>query len=89
MSGNLWMLIIFGSILLIAVSNWWLGFWSNLVSLVNILLAGLVATSLYQNVSNAMLRTDSSWILVVDFVSVWLLLAFTCILLRGLTEQLS
>jgi|GEM_PF-4379007 len=89
MSGNLWMLIIIGSIFLIAVSNWWLGFWSNLVSMVNVLLAGLVATSFYQNASNYMLQVDDSWILIVDFVTVWLLFALTYVVLRGLTEQLS
>lgn len=89
MSGSIWMTIIIGSVVLIAISNWWLGFWSNLISLVNVLLAGLIATSFYQNVSNEMLRLDESWILVVDFVSVWLLFALCYILLRGLTEQLS
>lgn len=89
MSGTVWLLILVSLGLIVAAANWWLGAWSNLVTLVNLVLAGLIATSFYTNVSNAMLRLDPSWVNVVDFVSIWGLFALSFIILRGCTELLS
>ncbi len=89
MSGTVWLSILIAIGLIIAASNWWLGAWSNLITLVNLVLAGLIATSFFTNVSNTMLRLDPSWVNVVDFVAIWLLFAFSFIALRGITELLS
>ncbi len=89
MTGFYWLLILFGPAAVIVAANWWLGLWSNLVTLVNLVLAGLIATSFHRNVSNWMLNVDFTWQLIADFVSLWLLFALSFIILRSLTESFS
>jgi hypothetical protein len=89
MSGQLWLVILLGSAAVIVAANWWQGLWSNMVTLVNMFLAALVATSFYRNVANAMLNVDESWKLIADFVSIWLLFAVVFIFFRSITETLS
>lgn len=89
MTPTVWMLLLVVVGLLVAAGQWWLGLWSSFVTFVNVLLAGLVATSFYTNVANAFLRMDMTWVNVVDFVCIWLLFVVTFVLLRGLTEVFS
>jgi len=73
-------------------ANWWLGLWSNLLSLVNFLLAALLASSIYENVA-ALLSGAAPMIKTYDylleFISVWLVFFVTFAVLRGITEFLS
>ena len=77
---------------IVVAANWWLGLWNNLLSLVNFLLAALLASSLYENVA-ALLASASpmikSYDYLLEFISVWLIFCASFGVLRGLTEFLS
>lgn len=89
MTGTLWLVLLISLVVVVAAANWWLGLWSNLITGVNLLLAGMVATSLYQNLANSVIRLDSSWVHVVDFTMLWVLFVFSFVVLRSLTEVLT
>ena len=77
---------------IVFAANWWLGLWSNLLSLVNFLLAALLASSIYENVA-ALLASLSPEIKTYDylleFISVWLIFFLSFGFLRAFTEFLS
>lgn len=89
MTGTLWLLILGTMVVTIAAANWWLGMWSNLVTFVNVLLSGLIATSFYHIAANHFIMLDSSWIHVIDFTMIWFLFAGSFVGLRSLTELFS
>lgn len=77
-------------IFLISVaSTWWFGLWSNLITLVNLILAGLIATSFYENANYELLARMRSFYYVLPFVTLWLLFGLSFMILRGLTDFLS
>jgi hypothetical protein len=77
---------------IVVAANWWLGLWSNLLSLVNFLLAALLASSIYENIA-ALLASLSPMIQSYDYllelISVWLVFFLSFGVLRGATEFLS
>lgn len=77
---------------IVVAANWWLGLWSNLLSLVNFLLASLVASSIYENVAALLAGAApmiKSYDYLLEFVSIWLIFFLTFGILRGMTEFLS
>lgn len=77
-------------IFLISVaSTWWFGLWSNLITLVNLILAGLIATSFSENFSYELLLRMKSYLMLLPFVSIWLLFGISFIVLRSATDILS
>ena len=77
---------------IVAGANWWLGLWSNLLSLVNFLLAALLASSIYENVAALLAGLNSTiktYDYLLEFISVWLVFFVTFAVLRGITEFLS
>jgi hypothetical protein len=70
-------------------STWWFGLWSNLISLVNVLLSAMIATSFYENTSFELEQRLTSYASILPFISIWLLFALTFVFLRGLTDLLS
>lgn len=85
------MLIAFAILLflIVAASTWWFGLWSNLITLVNLFLAGLTASSIYQPVANAIVKANVSFVLLADFISMWICFVLTFLILRGITDVLS
>lgn len=78
--------------LVVAAANWWLGLWSNLLSLVNFLLAALIASSIYENVAALLAGANpniNTYDYLLEFVSVWLVFFVSFAVLRGVTEALS
>ena len=75
--------------LLIIGANWWFGAWNCLLNLMNFFLAALVASSFYENVSAQITGFDSTYVLIADFVSVWLLFVVVFVMLRLITDLLS
>lgn len=77
-------------IFLIAIaSTWWFGLWSNLITLVNLILAGLIASSFVENLSFELFLRMKSYFVLLPFVSIWLLFAISFIVLRTATDVLS
>jgi hypothetical protein len=77
-------------IFLISVaSTWWFGLWSNLITLVNLILAALIASSFFENVSFELFLRMKSYLVLLPFVSIWLLFGISFIVLRSATDYLS
>lgn len=85
------MLIAFAILLflIVAAATWWFGLWSNLITLINLFLSGLIASSIYQPVANAIVEANVSFILLADFISMWLCFVLTFLVLRAITDVLS
>ncbi len=75
--------------ILVVASTWWFGLWSNLISLINLLLAAMVATNTYEPVSEMLLGLEKTYRLLYDFVSIWLVFCLTFIILRAITDVTS
>lgn len=69
----------------VIASTWWFGIWNNLLTLVNMILAGLIASAYYEGVAG-MLKSNIGYGDLVDFLAVWLLFVVSFILLRTLTD---
>jgi uncharacterized membrane protein required for colicin V production len=77
------------TLLLILASTWWFGLWSNLITLVNLIFAGMVATSFYANLAGKLMALQPTYRLMLEFIALWLVFAITFFVLRGLTDVLT
>ena len=75
--------------LIVAASTWWFGLWSNLITLVNLLLSGMIASSVYHAVANQIVSFDKSFVLLADFIAVWVSFVLAYLVLRAVTDSLS
>lgn len=75
--------------ILIVASTWWFGLWSNLITLVNLLLASMLASICFEPVSLKLLTINSSYRYLYDFIAVWLVFLLAFAVLRGVTDFLS
>ncbi len=73
----------------VIASTWWFGIWNNLLTLINLLLAGLIASGFYENVADRLNQSIPDWKNVMGFVSVWLAFVVSFIVLRSLTDMIS
>ena len=77
-------------IVLVPLSTWWFGFWNNLLTSINCLLAALIATSAYPVIGERIVEVDpASYTYTGDFVGLWAFFVISFIILRGLTDLLS
>ena len=77
-------------IVLVPLTTWWFGFWNNLLTAINCLLAALIATSAYPVISQRVIDVNpESYTYVGDFVGLWAFFVISFILLRGLTDSIS
>jgi len=84
------LLISISIILLVPLSTWWFGFWNNMLTAINCLLAALIATSAYPVIAQRVIDVDpESYTYVGAFVGLWAFFVISFILLRGLTDSLS
>ncbi|MDG1875275.1 MAG: hypothetical protein P8J27_15280 [Mariniblastus sp.] len=82
-------LIAFGMFVLIVASTWWFGLWSNFITLINVLLASMLASSIYEPVAGQLLSINRSYQRLFDFIAVWLVFCLAYFILRGITDVLS
>ena len=82
-------LIIILVFVIVIASTWWMGLWSNLITLVNFLLAAMVASSFFEPVASRLDEMMPSYTYLVDFLALWLIFIVSFIALRGITELLS
>jgi hypothetical protein len=68
---------------------WNEGMWSNMITLLNTLLAALVATNYFEPLANLLEQRESSFTYFWDFLALWLLFALTFGLLRAVTDSIS
>jgi len=86
------LLISISIVLLVPLCTWWFGFWNNMLTMINCLLAGLIATSAYPAISEFVTNLDeaeNSFAYIGDFVGLWAVFAISFMLLRGFTDTLS
>ena len=79
-------------VLFVPLTSWWFGFWNNMLTMINCLLAALIATSAYPVISEFVVNLDkdeNSFAYVGDFVGLWAIFVISFILLRGFTDSLS
>ena len=69
----------------VIASTWWMGIWNNCLTLVNTILAGLIASSFYEGLAEK-LASMMGYKDVIGFLAVWLLFVVSFILLRTLTD---
>ena len=74
---------------LIVASTWWFGLWSNLITLINLLLAAMLASSIYEPLSDLLLGLESTYRSLFDFISVWAIFVVAFFVLRGITDVAS
>ena len=82
-------LIAIGMFILIVASTWWFGLWSNVITLINLFIASLLASSLFQPISQKLQSINDSYRDIFDFVAVWIVFCLTFFVLRGATDTLS
>ena len=76
-------LFLFLIFVIVAASLWFHGLWGAGVSLINILLAALVATNFYEPICTALEGVGAgSFTYLLDFVVLWFLFGFTYVILR-------
>ena len=74
---------------IVIASTWWFGIWNNVLTLINLLLAGLIASGFYENVTVQLNNSMPDWKRVTSFVAVWLTFVVSFIVLRALTDMIS
>lgn len=75
--------------LIVAAGVWWFGFWNGLISLVNLLLAASISSSVYHAIANRLIVNSPSYVFLVDFLTIWLIFVLSFIILRAATDTLS
>src|SRR5690348_14391077 len=65
------------------------GLWSNTITLVNVLTAGLLATNYFEPLADYFEGLDSSFTYVWDFLALWLLFGGAMLGLRIATDYMS
>lgn len=75
--------------ILIAVCCWFSGLWSNILTLINLLMAGLIATNFFEPVTDKLETYAGQFTYILDFPVIWALFVIAFIALRLTTECLS
>ena len=75
--------------ILIVASTWWFGLWSNLLTLINLFISSLLASSLYEPISVELENINASYKVLFDFIAVWLVFVLSFMIIRGATDALS
>lgn len=65
------------------------GMWSNTITLVNFMLAGLIATNYFEPFADYLDRNVPSFTYAWDFIAIWILFGLVMIILRAATDYLS
>jgi hypothetical protein len=65
------------------------GMWSNTVTLINFILAGLIATNYFEPFADYLDKNAPSFTYAWDFIAIWILFALAMIVLRAATDYLS
>jgi hypothetical protein len=65
------------------------GLWSNALTLINVIFAGLLASSFWESAAAWLEGMDASFTYLVDFIAVWGVFCLAFIVFRALTDYLS
>jgi len=82
-------LIVILLLILIPAATWWFGLWNNFLTLINVLIAALIASSYYETVGGSLAGELRDYAKITDFLAVWILFVVSFIVCRMVTEILS
>jgi hypothetical protein len=83
----LFLFLIFAAV---AAALWFQGFWSGIVTMINLILAMMIATNFFEPVATAIEGFGAaSWTYLLDFIVLWGLFGFAFGLLRAITDMVS
>lgn len=74
---------------LIIGSTWWFGLWNNFITLINFLIASLIASSFYETVAIELAAAIPDYSALADFLAVWLVFLIAFVICRTVTDVLS
>ncbi len=80
---------VFTIIALIVSMTWSEGLWGNLLSLINAIFAGIIASNLFEPVAVFMEKRAPSLTYFWDFLMMWMLFAVSFAILRAMTDGIS
>ena len=83
---NLVLIVIF---VIVAASLWFQGLWSNVLTLINMFFAMMLAFNYFEPLADMLDETERSFTYLWDFLSLWGLFALSFGLLRLFTDMLS
>ncbi|MDP6723301.1 MAG: hypothetical protein QGF59_31855, partial [Pirellulaceae bacterium] len=66
--------------------SWFQGLWNNLLTLINVLFAAMIAVSFYEPIATAIANQEASFTYLYDFLIMWGLFAISLILFRLISE---
>ena len=66
--------VIIGLFFLVIASTWWGGLWGNFITLINLFIASLIASSFYEPFARFLIEKMPDYGALMDFIAVWLLL---------------
>ncbi len=75
--------------LLIVAACWFLGLWSNILILINLLLAGTIATNFYEPVADKVEQNAGEFTYLIDFIVIWILFVVSFVGLRLASDMFS
>ena len=76
--------------LAIVAATWFMGLWSNLLTLINLILAAMIATNIYEPICDAIERSGGEGMTyLLDFLILWGVFVVVFVLLRLGTDLLS
>lgn len=79
-------MILLGCFVVVAGLVWFHGFGNNLIAIVQLLLAGFIATAFFEPCADQLAGLSTQWQIYWDFLSVWVLFAVSYTLLRLVSE---
>lgn len=75
--------------LLVILSTWWFGLWSNFITLINFFFASLIASSFYEPFADTLADAIPDYSALCDFIALWILFVGSFIVCRTITDVLS
>ncbi len=82
-------LVLFLLFLIVAAAMWFQGLWNSILTLVNLLLAMMLAFNYFEPLADLIERQDGSYTYLVDFLALWGVFVVSFGLLRIFTDMLS
>jgi hypothetical protein len=65
------------------------GLWSNALTLINVILAAMIATNYFEPVAGYFDSAEPSFTYIWDFIAIWLLFGIAMVALRAATDYIS
>ncbi len=77
------------TLIALTAATWFLGLWNNVITLINLILAGLIASNFFEPLADSLESRFDTYTYLLDFVSLWGLFFVSFAALRTATDILS